>query len=95
MAWELCNKQILTHIAKAIGDMIKIYNATLLKEFDQYARVLIYINLARKLEEQVMGEVDSFKNFVNLYYENVSNLYSICFFMGHANYKCQKMLILR
>ena len=81
---EYWHSSILFSLAKCLGTPLKIDDRTLNNNFGHYARILIDIDLALPLQEQIMVERKNFCSFVSLTYERLLDFCNCCNSISHS-----------
>lgn len=79
--WDLT---IILGIVRAIGTPIKLDNQSLHGSFGHYVWVLVEINMASPLQEQVMLERTRYSTFVSISFERLLDFCPFCNLIGYS-----------
>lgn len=89
---EYWRSKILFEIAGGIGVPISLDEATINRSFGpfgHFARVLVDINLADKLHDQILVEREGFAFFVGIEFERLPSFCLHCCMIGHSLGNCK------
>lgn len=89
LPFEYWHPRILLSIASILGSPVKIYQATLNREFFHYARIQIDIYLQFELQQRVLVERDGFRFEIPVTYEKLPEFCSHCYTIGHLVGECR------
>jgi len=84
-------KQTLLEIASGLGTPLSINESTLHRRFGIFARVLIDVNLAEKLFESFVIELDDHALSILVQYEKHPDYCVHCKMLGHSIQTCSKL----
>lgn len=87
---EYWRTSILFGIARGVGIPLQIDRKTITKEFGLYARILVDVDLARELTEQILVTRRNFEFFVSIEYEKCPRYCHGCGVIGHGMEDCKK-----
>ncbi|KAK9266738.1 hypothetical protein L1049_027276 [Liquidambar formosana] len=79
----------LAAIARGIGTPLKIDDATRMRKFGYYARVLVDIDLSNPLLDTLWVERQDYGFNVDLFYENLPHFCACCKSIGHLAANCR------
>lgn len=88
---EYWGKQTLLEIASGLGTPITIDDATLNKRFGLFARILIDVDMAKKLFESIIVEREGYALTILVQYEKYPPFCTHCKTIGHNVNSCSKM----
>ncbi|KAK9277679.1 hypothetical protein L1049_007226 [Liquidambar formosana] len=89
LSQEYWHYKHLTAIARGIGTSLKIDDATRLRKFGYYARVLVDIDLSNPLPNTLWVERKDYGFNVELFYENLPYFCACCKSIGHLASNCR------
>ncbi|XP_057811482.1 uncharacterized protein LOC131025708 [Salvia miltiorrhiza] len=87
---EYWNVEILAGIGRFVGHPLKIDGASVRRDFGQYARLYIEIDLAKSLPTTLLIDVNDISFHVEFSYEYIPLYCSSCKVTGHSLDKCRK-----
>lgn len=93
LPWVFWKRHILSDKARGIGIPLRFDKNMIMGEFEHYARILIDIDLAKPLKDQIRVDTDLEKFWVSIEYENLPATCSSCQAIGHVTTNCHKNLI--
>ena len=77
-------KKTLFEVASGVGTPLVIDDATKTRLFGMYARVLVVVDMSRKLFDSVLVEREGYTFPVQIQYERQPYYCSHCKFLGHT-----------
>lgn len=86
---EYWRPNILFEISGGIGVPISLDDATVNWSFGHYARVLVDLNLAGRMHDQILVEREGFAFFVGIEIERMPLFCSHCTVIGHSVDQCK------
>jgi len=89
LGWEYWHPKLLSGIARGVGVLLKIEDATLKGDYGHYANILIDVDLSSPLLDGLMLERNGACLFISLLYENLLEFCSTYKSVGHSNSSCQ------
>ncbi|XP_057770728.1 uncharacterized protein LOC130990516 [Salvia miltiorrhiza] len=90
---EYWHPEILAGIGRYIGHPIKIDGASARRDFGQFARLLIELDMSKSFPTTLLIDNDSFSFYVEFTYENLPYYCSKCKLTGHPIEKCRKISV--
>lgn len=87
---EYWRPTILFAIAMGIGIPLLLHDATINKTFGHYVRILVNVDLARDLHDQILIERKDYAFFVDIVYEHLALFCSTCKVVGQSHDNCKK-----
>lgn len=87
---EYWRPRILFAISRGIGIPLSHDDATINKYLGHYARVLVDIDLAKPLQDQILVEREGYTFLVGIDYEKLPQFCSSCAIIGHTISNCNK-----
>lgn len=81
----------LFEIANGVDTPLLIDGVSKKRPFGHYARILVDIDLSKRIFEEVMVEQEGYPFYVNIVYDRLSELCSRCFTIGHSVFLCNKL----
>ncbi|XP_057779755.1 uncharacterized protein LOC130998347 [Salvia miltiorrhiza] len=88
---EYWHAEILAGIGRYVGHLLKIDGASIRRDFGQYVRLLIELDMSKTLPNTLLIDSGSFSFHVEFTYENLPFYYSRCKITGHSMDKCHKV----
>lgn len=88
----LWHPQILSDLAPCIGILFKIDQTNISGEFDQYAKVLVDLDMDFHLPESILLNNECASIIVELFYENMLHFCNACGSVGHAKARCHRFV---
>ncbi|MCH79558.1 NBS resistance protein [Trifolium medium] len=88
---EYWRPQLLFEIMNRVGTPLMLDDATKRREFGHYARVLVDIDLSKRIYDEVMVERDGYAFYVEVAYEHLPEYCHNCFSIGHTVANCRKL----
>ena len=85
----------LREIASAVGTPLLIENATTKRLFGHYARILVDMDLSRKLFHEIVVEREGFAFTLEVAYERLSDFCTHCQAIGHNVTACRRLYPLK
>ncbi|WCJ18475.1 hypothetical protein M5689_000823 [Euphorbia peplus] len=90
LPWVYWDPVILADIAKCIGGLLRFDNVTLQSDYGHYARMLLDVDLSRKLPNIIGIEREGKKIKVRVSYEGLPSFCKVCSSVGHMAYQCRR-----
>ncbi|XP_057770279.1 uncharacterized protein LOC130990091 [Salvia miltiorrhiza] len=90
---EYWHPEILAGIGRYIGHPIKIDGASARRDFGQFARLLIELDMSKSFPTTLLIDNDTFSFYVEFTYENLPFYCSKCKLTGHPTEKCRKISV--
>lgn len=84
-------EQTLREIASAVGTPLLIDNATTKRLFGHYARILVDMDLSRKLFHEIVVEREGFAFTLEVAYERLPAFCTHCQGIGHDVSACRRL----
>lgn len=91
LSMEYWKPDFLYDIAKGIGTPLRIDKKTLDKELGLYARILVDVDFAKEIPEQILIQRKDFEFFVYIEYERCPSFCKQCGVVGHELSQCRSM----
>ncbi|KAK9288342.1 hypothetical protein L1049_016795 [Liquidambar formosana] len=86
LSQEYWHHKQLTSIARGVGIPLRIDDATTLRKFGYYARVLVDVDLSNPLPKVLWVERKDHGFNAELFYENLPHFCTCCKSIGHSSY---------
>jgi hypothetical protein len=86
---EYWRERTLKEIASAVGTPIDIDGPTRNRTFGHYARILVDVDLSKKIYDEVLVERDDFAFMVEIQYERLPLFCRHCYSIGHNITTCR------
>ena len=84
-------ERTLREIASVVGTPLLIDNATTKRLFGHYARILVDMDLSRKLFHEIVVEREGFAFTLEVAYERLPNFCTHCLSIGHNVTVCRRL----
>jgi len=88
---EYWMERTLREIARAVGTPLLIDNATTKRLFGHYARILVDMDLSRKLFHEIVVEREGFSFTLEVAYERLPDFCTHCHSIGHDVSACRRL----
>ncbi|MCH84492.1 NBS resistance protein [Trifolium medium] len=88
---EYWRPRTLFEIAGGVGTPLMLDAATKKRSFGHYARILVDVDLSKRLFDEIMVEREGFAFFVQVVYENLPDFCNHCQTIGHSVAACHQL----
>ncbi|XP_057770861.1 uncharacterized protein LOC130990652 [Salvia miltiorrhiza] len=88
---EYWHEEVIAGVARYVDHPIRIDGASTTRDFGQFARVLVELNMAKPLPNTLLFDADDHAFHIEFSYEQLPHYCPRCKIMGHSPDKCQKI----